>query len=95
MPISLCVPTCVSALLLFGAALFVCARAGPNCLLECRKEGASGWESYSFSLVHTTDARLNEMLGFVASFPPRPNGSLLPQILVECNFLPFQIRSGS
>lgn len=48
-----------------------------------------------FSLVHTTGARLNEMLGFVASFPPRPNGSLLPQILVERNFLPFQIRSGS
>ena len=46
-------------------------------------------------LVHTTGARLNEMLGFVASFPPRPDGSLLPQILVERNFLPFQIRSGS
>lgn len=62
--------------------------------LECRKEGAPGWEQLLFSMVHTTGARLNEMLGFAASFSPRPDGSLLPQILVENLFaLPSKKRT--
>ena len=37
MPISLCVG--VRSISFLGRAL-----AGPNCVLECRKEGAPGWE---------------------------------------------------